>query len=105
MEEGILRLLAPTSASVTVSFYADDPQKLAASEEVIKALLSVVGKARRGLYTVPLAALCNLLDWPPHRVVKALQVEGQISPGFLSPFKPQLDTYSIFCCSTRSLRL
>ena len=73
-EEKWLKLLPSTSSSVTVSFYHDSPDKLAEKHEVVKALLTVVPKARQGSFKAPLAALCNIMDQPPFRVIKAFQV-------------------------------
>ena len=76
MDEGFLDLLPSTSATITVCFYADDPQELAEKHDIVKALLTVVPKPRQGSYHAPMAALCNLLNWPPFRIVKALQVRS-----------------------------
>jgi hypothetical protein len=67
-------MLPPTSATVSVAFYADNPRQLAEQHEVISCLLTVVPKPRQGTYHAPMAALCNLMMQPPFRVVRALQV-------------------------------
>ena len=67
-------MLPPTSATVSVAFYADDPRQLAEQHEIIGCLLTLVPKPRQGTYHAPMAALCNLMLQPPYRVVRALQV-------------------------------
>lgn len=67
-------MLPPTSATISVAFYADDPRQLAAQHEVIDCLLTLVPKPRQGTYHALMAALCNLMLQPPYRVVRALQV-------------------------------
>jgi hypothetical protein len=73
---GVLKMLPPTSATVSVAFYADNPRKLADQHEIISVLLMVVPKPRQGTYHAPMAALCNLMLQPPYKIVKALQVRS-----------------------------
>jgi len=74
--DGVLKMLPPTSATVSVAFYADDPRRLADQHDVIRCLLTVVPKPRQGTFHAPMAALCNLMLQPPYQVVRALQVGG-----------------------------
>ena len=69
----VLQVLPPTSVSVTVAFYGDDPLQLAERHPVVQALLQVA-KPRQGKYTAPMAALCNHLLLQPHQVLGALKV-------------------------------
>lgn len=72
--DGVLRMLPPSSATVSVAFYADDPRRLADKHEIIRVLLTVVPKPRQGTYHAPMAALCNLMLQPPYEIVRAFQV-------------------------------
>lgn len=74
MDENHIKLLPPAKPSLTVSFYKDSPQQLAQKHEIVKTLLTIRPNPRQGSFTVPMAAMCNLLGQPPYKIVRSLQV-------------------------------
>ena len=63
-EDPLVQVLPSTGATISVSFYDTAVHKLAAEHDIIRALLGVCPRERKGSYTAATADLMNAAGMP-----------------------------------------